>query len=164
MEINNDMRQEEFLKCFQEALTGKVSDRIIQENVNYYQSYINNEIRNGKTEEEVLQALGDPRLLAKTIEESNKFANGEEEYSYDDHGWGFQGKRNGQDAQGQDYMNQHKTVRFPGWIAAIIIIAILAVVIFLVFSVVSFLAPVIIGLAIGILIYKLFTGGWQRKY
>ena len=30
-----DMRQEEFLKIFQEALTGKVSDRIIKENINF---------------------------------------------------------------------------------------------------------------------------------
>ena len=67
------MRQEEFLKIFQEALAGKISDRIIQENANYYRVYIKNEIASGKTEEEVLQLLGDPRLLAKTIEESNKF-------------------------------------------------------------------------------------------
>lgn len=164
MEINTDMRQEEFLTCFQEALTGKVSDRIIQENVNYYQSYINNEIRNGKTEEEVLRALGDPRLLAKTIEESNKFANGEESYEYDNSGWGYQGNRNGQGTREQDYMNQHKTIQFPGWIVGIVIIAVLALAILLVFSVLSFLAPVIVGLAVGILIYKLFTGGWQRKY
>ena len=61
-------------------------------------------------------------------------------------------------------MNQHKTIQFPGWIVGIVIIAVLALAILLVFSVLSFLAPVIVGLAVGILIYKLFTGGWQRKY
>ena len=33
----------------------------------YYSSYIDDEVRKGKTEEEVLEALGDPRLIAKTI-------------------------------------------------------------------------------------------------
>ena len=45
------MRQEEFLKIFQEALAGKISDRIIQENANYYRVYIKNEIASGKTED-----------------------------------------------------------------------------------------------------------------
>ena len=96
------MRQEEFLQSFQEALAGKVSDTIIQENVKYYRDYISNEIRSGKTEDTVLQSLGDPRLLAKTIEESHKFANGDDSYTSDNGGWSFQGNRAGQKTQTQN--------------------------------------------------------------
>ena len=73
------MRQEEFLNIFREALVGKVPDSIIRDNENYYRNYINSQMNSGKTEQEVLDQLGDPRLLAKTIEESNKFANGEQQ-------------------------------------------------------------------------------------
>lgn len=72
------MRQEEFLNSFREALIGKVPDNVIQDNLNYYRNYISSQINSGRREEDVLGSLGDPRLLAKTIEESNKFAMGEE--------------------------------------------------------------------------------------
>ena len=67
------MNCEEFLRQFRDALDGKVSENMIQDNVNYYRSYINSQTAGGKSESEVLRMLGDPRLLAKTIEESSKF-------------------------------------------------------------------------------------------
>lgn len=61
---------DEFLMQFREALDGKVPENVIKEHVNYYRSYINSQTANGRNESEVLRMLGDPRLLAKTIEES----------------------------------------------------------------------------------------------
>lgn len=158
------MRQEEFLKIFQEALAGKVSDRIIQENVTYYQNYMNDEIRNGKTQEEVLEVLGDPRLLAKTIEESNKFANGDKSYGSDSGGWSFQGSRGGQNAQEQGTGSGEKRMHMQGWFIAIIVIVVLAVVMKLAFSVLVFLSPVILAAVIGLLIYRLITGNHEKRY
>lgn len=156
------MRQEEFLKSFQEALTGKVSDRLIQENVNYYRNYIINEINGGRTEEEVLQTLGDPRLLAKTIEESNKFANGDESYTTENSGWSFQGNRSSQNSQEQN-TNVPRTIRIRGWVALAIVVVILIAVFSLVFSVISFFAPVILVGAVGLLVYRVITGGSGRS-
>lgn len=158
------MRQEEFLKIFQEALTGKVSDRIIQENVTYYQNYMNDEIRNGKTQEEVLEVLGDPRLLAKTIEESNKFANGDKSYGPDNGGWSFQGSRGGQNAQEQGAGSRKKSMHIQGWLIAIIVIVVLAVVMKLAFSVLVFLSPVILAAAVGLLVYRLITGNHEKRH
>lgn len=39
----------------------------IQENMNYYEDYINEQIRNGKNEQDVLNELGSPRLIARSI-------------------------------------------------------------------------------------------------
>ncbi|MBQ3163836.1 MAG: DUF1700 domain-containing protein [Lachnospiraceae bacterium] len=151
------MRQEEFLKIFQEALTGKVSDRIIQENINYYRVYIKNEVANGKTEEEVLRMLGDPRLLAKTIEESNKFASGDESYTSENSGWNFQGSRTRQDSHTQS-TDIKKVLKVRGWLALAITAVILIAVVSLVFSVISFFAPVILVAAVGFLVYRVITG------
>lgn len=153
----NDMRQEEFLKILQEALTGKVSDKIIQENINYYRVYINNEVARGKMEEEVLQMLGDPRLLAKTIEESNKFANGDESYASDNGGWSFQANRMKQDSQAQS-TDVRKVFRVQGWLALVLVVVILIVAVSLIFSVISFFAPVILVAAVGLLVYRVITG------
>lgn len=58
------MNCEEFLRLLQETLDGKVSERIIADNVDYYKSYIRDQMTSGRSESEVLQMLGDPRLLA----------------------------------------------------------------------------------------------------
>lgn len=156
MEKNDDMRQEEFLTSFQKALTGKVSDRLIQENINYYTTYISNEVKNGKSEEEVLQMLGDPRLLAKTIEESNKFANGDESYTTENGGWSFQGNRTTQHSQEQN-SNVPKTIKLPGWLIMVLVVLVLIAVLRLAFSVLSFFAPVILAGAVGLLVYRIIT-------
>ena len=48
------MNCEEFLRQFRDALEGKVSENLIQENVNYYKSYINSQTIAGKSESDVL--------------------------------------------------------------------------------------------------------------
>ena len=61
------MNKYEFITGLQRHLTGKVSVEKLQELTAYYNDYIDSQIRKGRTEEEVLKELGDPRLLAKTI-------------------------------------------------------------------------------------------------
>lgn len=64
------MNKYEFITNLQRHLTGKVSSEKLQELTAYYNDYIDSQIRKGRTEEEVLKELGDPRLLAKTIVET----------------------------------------------------------------------------------------------
>ena len=73
------MNKQEFIDRLRAALNGRVSPNLVIENVNYYEDYINAEIRKGRTEEEVLNTLGDPRLIARTIIETNS-KDGQAEY------------------------------------------------------------------------------------
>ena len=66
------MDRTEFIERLQRALAGGVNSSRVAENVQYYREYIDMEIRKGRSEEEVLGSLGDPRLLAKSIIEANK--------------------------------------------------------------------------------------------
>lgn len=61
------MNKTEYVKVIERALAGKVSPQELQDTVTYYRDYIDMEIRKGNTEQEVLERLGDPRLLAKSI-------------------------------------------------------------------------------------------------
>lgn len=61
------MTREEFLKKLKEALENDLSGRIVQENVSYYESYIIEEIRKGRAESEVIEELGDPWIIARSI-------------------------------------------------------------------------------------------------
>ena len=47
------MNKQEFVDRLRMALNGHVSPGLVMDNVNYYQDYINTEIRKGRTEEEV---------------------------------------------------------------------------------------------------------------
>lgn len=64
------MSKYEFLNILREALEGEVTQAEIDENLLYYNNYIEEEVRKGKRESEVLQQLGEPRLIAKTIIEA----------------------------------------------------------------------------------------------
>lgn len=69
------MTQREFLNILRKALNGQVPPHVVTENLNYYDTYIYEEIQKGRLERDVMEELGDPRLLARTIidaEESSR--------------------------------------------------------------------------------------------
>lgn len=61
------MTKNEFLSILRDSLAGNVPSDVINENISYYKDYIEN---NDKTESQVLEELGDPRLIARTIIDS----------------------------------------------------------------------------------------------
>ena len=64
-----EMTKQKFLNILARALAGSLSSTQVTEHVTYYTEYIEMRMRKGDREEEILQTLGDPRLLAKTITE-----------------------------------------------------------------------------------------------
>ncbi len=65
------MDKKEFLEKLTMALAGQVSRSVIEENIRYYENYITEETRKGNSLRQVLEALGDPRLIAKSIIDAN---------------------------------------------------------------------------------------------
>ena len=66
------MTKEEFIKVLRESLYTEITSIEIENNVRYYNEYIDNQIRSGKTIDQVMAELGDPRLIARTIIETSK--------------------------------------------------------------------------------------------
>lgn len=64
------MNKGEFLQGLRDALSGEVPPSVVHENLRYYDSYIRTEEQKGRTESEVLDELGSPRLIARTIIEA----------------------------------------------------------------------------------------------
>lgn len=135
------------------ALNGRIPAPQVEDTINYYEDYINVEVRKGKSEEEVLKSLGDPRLIARTIIQTNGTAgSGSGSYQESSYQSGYQDTYEGY----RGYQGTHRSFRIPGWLLAIIVIIVLFLVIGLVFSVLSFLAPIIIVMAAVIFLVKLF--------
>ncbi len=61
------MGKRQFLDELRRCLKGKIDDGELESNISYYSSYIDSQVAEGRTEEEVLSELGSPRLIAKTI-------------------------------------------------------------------------------------------------
>lgn len=61
------MRKTEFLKEMANKLRERMTKAEIDEQIRYYSDYIASETAKGKSEAEVINQLGDPILLARTI-------------------------------------------------------------------------------------------------
>ena len=72
------MTKQEFLSQLRNALGSRVDSYIVNENVSYYEEYIATQVRAGKSEETVIEELGNPRLLARSIADANKRAGASE--------------------------------------------------------------------------------------
>ncbi len=131
------MTKSEFTEILRKTLSGRVSHSVVNENVAYYENYIDTEIRKGRSEEEVLEELGDPRLIAKTIIAASR----EESAS-----------AVGADGDEQERPFTHRIVRIPGWLAALIIFIICFAVFGVIGLILNILLPILIPL---VLIYCL---------
>lgn len=58
---------EEFFRELEECLQGEVPEREIRDSLRYYRQYFAEERAAGHSEEEIIQALGSPRLIARSI-------------------------------------------------------------------------------------------------
>lgn len=148
------MTKSEFLEKLRAALGNDLSGTIIQENVNYYNGYINDEINKGRSEAEVIAELGDPWALARTVidaaqgrDTADNSYNGD--YAYEPE---------------KKYGEQHRTTGhvysfgFRSWWQRLLLIlavaGIIVVVVSVISGIVSLLAPVIIPLIIVMIIIR----------
>lgn len=134
------MTRYDFIDCLRKALSAMSDYTIVNENVSYYEDYIDSEIRKGRAEAEILQDLGDPRLLAKTIVETQKFSEEKTVNEYHDEEREFQ--RGMQSAM-------------PGWFTAVIAIAVVVLFFVLIGTAISALLPVLLPVVLVFLIIKL---------
>ncbi len=75
------MNKKEFLDLLRQALEGEVDNSILEQSISFYSQYISS--HSDKSEEEVIQEIGDPRLIAKTIIETEKASGRESSSGYD---------------------------------------------------------------------------------
>ena len=170
------MTKMEFLDKLKMALTGKVSASLVEENMTYYNEYIDSQIRIGKSEREVMDMLGDPRLIARTIVQTNGTAEDSVEdatyrentsYSYSgsydsgNYSSGSYRSRNrevyGSDRSNYSGNNNEVKVRtLPGWLITVIAILIIMCVLSFVFSIISALLPFVLPVLIVLFFVKLF--------
>ncbi len=144
------MTRKEFIETLQMALAGNLSSSSVNENIRYYQDYIDVQIRLGTSEEEVIESLGDPRLLAKTILEAKKregTGSGYQEYDevYEE---GADEKEKGGFGSG--------IYRMPVWLFVLLAVIVVIFIIGIIGSVVSVLLPIFLPVLCVIMVVRIF--------
>ena len=66
------MKKSEFLSELREHLSFELPERLVKKNIDFYSSYISEETAKGKTEQEVLEELGDAQLIARSVIDAEK--------------------------------------------------------------------------------------------
>lgn len=151
------MTKRDFLERLQRALANDLSGPVIQENVNYYDNYISDEVRKGRSETAVIDELGDPWAIAKTIIESVEVkGNTYEEYSYEPRRQNYYE----QEQQGRS-SNIHVFGLDVWWKKLILILGIVGVVmvvIAVIGGIFSLLAPILVPLLVIMFVIRLIGG------
>jgi Predicted membrane protein len=148
------MTRDEFLRQLKEALENDLQGQIVQDNVNYYNQYISEEVRKGIAEQDVIDSLGDPWILAKTVIDSVSGT------KYTEHIYEAEESRNKQ-KQGKESFTSKKAYTFDTWwkrwllyggifLIALAIIGVLFLAIVVVGGILAQLLPVILMVIVGI--------------
>lgn len=141
------MEKQEFLDKLRLALGGRVTPEVMTDTMNYYEEYINTELRLGKHPDEVMEALGDPRLIARTIAETNGGQSSDGRAS------------SGEDGEyGGGHELRARLFRIPGWVWLIVFFIVIWLIVSIVFRVLIKLAPILLVIALVIFLYRRFGG------
>jgi len=77
------MEKEEFLKELKECLEGDIPEYEIKSHIEFYNEYFEQKIKEGKTAKDVVDEIGSPRLIAKTLKNTSNMTSNTYSKSYD---------------------------------------------------------------------------------
>lgn len=153
------MNKGEFLEGLRERLSGEIPEYKVREHLRYYDNYLSGEIQAGKTEEEAVQALGNPYLIAKTIldmEEQEEPAEETTEEETQESSYYYR----------EETPSRHRAereIKMRTWHAKVLFFVVLLLILIFIFAVVGSLMALLLQflfpiLVIGLLVY-LFKKG-----
>ena len=140
------MSRREFLEILRSQLSGQMSQGKAAAHVRYYEDYIQSQVHYGRSEEEVLAELGDPRLIARTLLDTDSTASGNPQttgsYSepYTDNSYEYDNSSSGS----KKVKSRSFHIDLSTWYGKLAVILIAAVVIVLLCTVLSILIPVMV--------------------
>ncbi len=161
------MNQYEYIDILRDTLSAELPESKVKEHIQYYNGYIEENTRNNKGWEDILEELGDPRLIAKTIIDTYKLSK-----DYINNG-GSNGNSNYYEDNKESYQNQesNNSKRSPfavPWYTRVIGILITVVVLFAVIILGTLAIRLIFTIGLPILIIyiiiKLLQNIFRSRY
>ena len=145
------MNRKEFLEILRSQLAGQMQEGKAAAHIRYYEDYIQSQVRGGRSEQEVLQELGDPHLIAKTLIDTDDGSTQEDYGEYSSYGSSY---GNETELPHQQEKRWKKVIDLSTWHGRAVVIAAAAVIIVLLILIIGVAIPFFIILAI--ILYFLF--------
>ncbi len=130
------MTREEFIDTLGDSLQGQVPAGTISSNLRYYRDYISEEMAKGRSEAEVLDGLGDPRLIARTIINAAEAGEGQQENSYEQNPY--------QQDTGDSWASK-KSFSVSSWKLIFILVLIVVLIVILVSGMISLVVRILLS-------------------
>jgi len=132
------MKRSEFLEQLRKALEHDLNAQQIKEQIGYYDDYISSEMGKGLSEQEVIEQLGDPWAIAKTILLSSKM--------------------NCQDEDGRlAKVDKREEGRISNILLAIILVVVLVTIISAAFGIIALVIRYAVPILLVAILIRLFT-------
>lgn len=142
------MTKNEFLNELRSLLAEELGTSVAEENVRYYDGYIEQRKQEGISESEVLEQLGSPRLIAKSIIDSKaKYDKGYSDFN----------RMNETDYSGQDYDQKNDKKLNLVLSKAVSIIAIIGVIVVLV-AIIGGMITIAVNFVLPIVVVAIIVG------
>lgn len=139
---------ENFFRELEDALRGEVSEYEYRDSLAYYREYFREQMSLGKSEAEIMEQLGSPRLIARSIIDAHGIEEEEGQSGYRD----TQNDFGNEDVREFSPQGHNTVMRKIGGIATLILILLLVAV------VLKAILPLILIIVPVLLIVKMFQG------
>lgn len=162
------MKREEFLDILRKTLHGEVDPDTIEQNIRYYDEYINTHLEGD--EDGILEGLGDPRLIAKTIIDTERISRQKNKYT-NSQGYSYGNERVHAEENSEEHSryqgnsSRKNPVFFTNlkWYHKVLIVAILAIILILLLLVGRVLLRIVYVFAIPIILMALLYSLFRRR-
>lgn len=149
------MSKTEFLDILYNQLSGQMPEGSVAAHVQYYRNYIEDEQQKGRTETDILNDLGDPRLIARTLLDTEVGAGNPQNGStysaiYNEADSDYNKYDSSDSARGHVKKHSFK-LDLSTWYGKVAVILIAAVVLLLLVTILGILIPVVI--VAGVIMY-----------
>lgn len=128
------MTKQEFLDVLRRMLNRELEADEVADNIRYYSDYIDDAVRQGKSESQVLAELGDPRMIARTIldvdeqrEQQGEYYEQADTVVTEDEDGVYRTEEHSEEPGG--FGSRHFEVKASGWKVWLILILVLIVIV-----------------------------------
>lgn len=151
------MSKYEFLNQLGDHLEGYVSATEKQDSLNYYRDYIEEERKLGRTEQEIIDELGSPSGIARSIIEARGL-DSRRENSYSSY-HSYDAYEEGREEYEENPVSG-RVFHLEGWkmgVGLVLFVLIIMLILSIVFGVITFLLPVVLPVLIIMFIFKMLN-------
>ena len=153
------MTKKEFLQTLQSQLQGELSQAQIAGYIHYYDEYISETTASGKTEEEVMDELGSPVFIAKTLLDTAEISGNQESGGYGQNVYDAEAENDDAWDNGYFQGKMHTWNISPfvaKWVIPIVLVCLLLLILSLLGTIAMFVARFFVPIMLVVLVIAIF--------